>query len=82
MERDTQQLSCDDILSFLKHKQNDDMISVLYPPVDVQFNDEMFLNIKKSNVKPFIKFKNLNQSDEFDCSIPKPACEIGLKFIF
>ena len=82
MERDTQQLSCDDILSFWRHKQNDDMISALYPPVDVQFNDEMFLNNKKSNVKPFIKFRNLNQSDEFDCLRPKPACEIGLKFIF
>lgn len=82
MERDTQQLSCDDILSFWSHKQNDDTLSVLYPPVDVQFNDEMFVNNKKSNVKPFIKFRNLNQSDEFDCLRPKPACEIGLKFNF
>lgn len=70
MERDTQQLSCDD------------MISVLYPPVNIQFNDEMFVKNKKSNVKPFIKFRNLNQSDEFDYLRPKPACEIGLKFNF
>jgi hypothetical protein len=82
MERDTKQLSCDDTLSFWRHIQNDDTLSVLYPPVDVQFNDEMFVNNKKSNVKPFIKFRNLNQSDEFDCLRPKPACEIGLKFNF
>lgn len=82
MERDTKQLSCDDTLSFWSHKQNDDIISVLYPPVDVHFTDEMFLNIKKSNVKPYIKFRNLNQSDESDCLRPKPACEIGLKISF
>ena len=57
MERDTQQLSCDNALSFCLWPQNDDIISVLYPPVDVQFNDEMFVNNKKSNVKPFIKFR-------------------------
>ena len=50
MERDTQQLSCDNALSFCLWLQNDDIISVLYPPVDVQFNDEMFVNNKKSNV--------------------------------
>lgn len=82
MERDTKQLSCDDILSFWRHNQNDDIISVLYPPVDVQFTDEMFVNNKKSSIKPFIKIRNLNQSDEFDCLRPKPACEIGLKFSF
>lgn len=70
MERDTKQLSCDD------------MISVLYPPVNIQFNDEMFVKNKKSNVNPFINFRNLNKSDEFDCLRPKPACEIGLKFNF
>lgn len=82
MERDKKQLSYDDTLSFLRHKQNDDMISALYPPVDMQFTDEMFLNNKKTNVKPYIKFRNLNQSDESDCLRPKPTCEIGLKFSF
>jgi hypothetical protein len=42
----------------------------------------MFVNNKKSNVKPFIKFRNLNKSDDFDCLRPKPACEIGLIFGF